>query len=166
MDNITKIINCIDDYLMITGDKYVTVCEAAKLLHQKRLLKGSPSKPGTPLRKLLRERKIPHAYQMEGRYSMWLIPMSPKTRSKKLTNQYLDNINRMTKAELIEELKGMEFFWDGCEWKISLAGNMVKKLNWLISGVPQIINLKRLRKATLIQLLIQAEKEKYSKLFK
>jgi len=81
MPNIQKIIACLDSYLEKTGKPCVTPKEANEELEKKGLLKDNPSRPGLPLRKLLRAKKIPHAFQEPDRkYGRWCIPDSRATR--------------------------------------------------------------------------------------
>ncbi len=81
MNKIQRIIAAIDAELERTGKDYLTAIEAAALLDKLNILKDSSSRPGLPLRKLLRAGKIPHAYQNKGKNSKWIIPHS-KTGNK------------------------------------------------------------------------------------
>ena len=77
MADIKKIISEIDTYLAKTGLTHITPVEANKLLEKAGLLKDySDSRPGLPLRDLLRDGKIPHAFQKSGKGSKWAIPHS------------------------------------------------------------------------------------------
>ncbi|NLN94686.1 MAG: hypothetical protein GX128_00720 [Bacteroidales bacterium] len=67
------IIKTIDEYLEKSGDSYITAVDAAAILDRKGILKDSESRPGKPLRDILRRGLIPHAYQ-DGVY--WRIPHS------------------------------------------------------------------------------------------
>ena len=78
MPNINAIIACIDLELRRTGQDYLTPVEAGMLLDKRGLLDDNQKKPGQPLRRLLRQGKIPHAYQLGGAYSRWVIPNSRK----------------------------------------------------------------------------------------
>lgn len=71
--NCYKIIKAIDELLELRGVWSVDPVEANSYLERKGLLNDSQSRPGLPLRKLLRAGEIPHAYQ-DGRY--WRIPHS------------------------------------------------------------------------------------------
>ncbi|MBK7970282.1 MAG: hypothetical protein IPK08_15820 [Bacteroidetes bacterium] len=77
MSNITLIIQTIDDFLTAHGKVFITAVEAAASLDEKGILKDSKSRPGKPLRDILRAGKIPHAYQ-DGVY--WKIPHSETNR--------------------------------------------------------------------------------------
>lgn len=67
------IIARLDRYLEETRQAYITPPEANALLAQEGILADSVHRPGLPLRKLLREGLLPHAYQ-EGPF--WHIPHS------------------------------------------------------------------------------------------
>ena len=73
--DVKKITKFIDNYLETHQMEYITPPEANGLLAEAGLLKDSISRPGKPLRDLLRDNKFPHAYQ-EGR--LWRIPKSKK----------------------------------------------------------------------------------------
>lgn len=70
---IVLITKTIDEYLEKTGNSFITAVEAAELLDRKGLLRDSSTRPGKPLRDLLRANKLPHAYQ-DGVF--WKIPPS------------------------------------------------------------------------------------------
>lgn len=162
MTDITQIIKCIDSHLMMTGEKFTTVSEASELLDRKGLLKNSQSKPGYRLRGLLREGKIPHAYQLEGKYSMWLIPISNKSKLRQIENSQEQSLNKMTKDEIINELRGTTFHWEGDRYEVHLGGHIEQKGIWLFDfGSPWLRNLKKFRKTTLIEFLKQARKERH-----
>ena len=76
MPDIVKIIEAIDSYLKKNKLKYVNPVDANNELSLQGLLSDSVSRPGNPLRKLLRDGKIPHAYQVGGKGSHWIIPLS------------------------------------------------------------------------------------------
>ena len=71
--DVKKITEFIDNYLETHQMEYITPPEANELLAEAGLLDDSESRPGKPLRDLLRDNKFPHAYQ-EGR--RWCIPKS------------------------------------------------------------------------------------------
>ena len=73
MTRMKLIIACIDNYLETTNQQIVTPVEANKELERCGLLSDSKERPGLPLRRLLREDQIPHAYKEDGR---WYIPHS------------------------------------------------------------------------------------------
>jgi hypothetical protein len=78
--NLSKIISAIDSYLEQKHRTSIGPVEANTMLAKKRILKDDDTHPGLPLRLILRNGEIPHAYQPGGKGSDWLIP-----RSKKLT---------------------------------------------------------------------------------
>lgn len=74
------IINILDEYMLQTGKESLSAIEAAEVLDKKGILKEQLKK-GYNLRKKLRNGEIPHAYQVNGKYSKWVIPISsPKGR--------------------------------------------------------------------------------------
>ncbi len=79
MTNIPRIIEYIDAYLIRNTQPDITAVDANKILAQAGLLSDSKDRPGLPLRKLLREGKIPHAYQIGNK---WHIPHSTNRQTK------------------------------------------------------------------------------------
>jgi hypothetical protein len=81
MDNskLKLIINSIDETLEKSGNSYITAVDAAKILDRKGILKDSETRPGKPLREILRAGLIPHAFQ-EGVF--WRIPHSGLSKKK------------------------------------------------------------------------------------
>lgn len=77
------IIQFIDDYLEKTGKAFTNPVEANALLEKAGILKDCSSRPGKPLRDILRNGELPHAYQPSGKGSGWIIPIS-----KKATNRF------------------------------------------------------------------------------
>lgn len=73
MTTIDDIINALDTEIDNLGIEYLSAPQANKLLAKKGLLPDSDNRPGLPLRNLLRDGLIPHAYQVGGR---WRIPHS------------------------------------------------------------------------------------------
>jgi hypothetical protein len=80
MPNITSIIQVIDEELEKSGRTYLTPLEASLLLQRKNILKDNHRRPGLPLRNILRNGGIPHAFQMNGKWSEWRIPHSSNKR--------------------------------------------------------------------------------------
>ena len=81
MGDIQRIIEFIDHYLERTGEPYVTPPEAGAALDAAWILKDRPERSGLPLRKLLRMKQIPHAYQEPaGKHGRWGIPHSSPGR--------------------------------------------------------------------------------------
>ena len=70
-----EIIDFLDDYLLRTGKESIGAVEA-----KAGILKDSTDRPGMPLRRKLRKGEIPHAYQVGGKGSEWVIPISPEKR--------------------------------------------------------------------------------------
>jgi hypothetical protein len=75
MADIDNIIRALDKYLRTKSKKSMNPPEANQWLERKGLLIDSVTRPGLPLRRLLRQGKLPHAYKV-GRY--WVIPLSNK----------------------------------------------------------------------------------------
>lgn len=75
MENIERIIDTIDEFLNRKHLKITNPVEINPYLEAKGLLKDSKSRPGAPIRRLLRANYIPHAYQIGVR---WYIPHSTK----------------------------------------------------------------------------------------
>lgn len=73
MKNINAIVDCIDDFLERTGMNECTPPEANAELGKRKILQDTANRKGSPLRKILRQGLIPHAYKV-GRY--WHIPKS------------------------------------------------------------------------------------------
>ena len=74
--DVPRIIEFLDDHLQRTGKPHLTPPEANQLLEEAGLLDDRPSRSGLPLRRLLRDGLIPHAYQPSGKYGRWFIPHS------------------------------------------------------------------------------------------
>ena len=80
MENVTEIINFLDEYLRKTGRESIGAVEANALLDKAGLLKDNPQRPGLPLRNKLRKGELPYAYQVAGKGSEWVIPLSTAER--------------------------------------------------------------------------------------
>jgi len=76
MADIDRIVNAIDEFLERKHQKVTTPVEINPYLEIKGLLKDSASRPGLPIRNILRKGQIPHAYQIGVN---WQIPHSGKT---------------------------------------------------------------------------------------
>lgn len=61
MSDINLIIKMIDEYLEKNHLEEISAVEAAQILDKKGILKDSASRPGLPLRNILRDNKIPNA---------------------------------------------------------------------------------------------------------
>lgn len=75
-----KIVNFLDEYLRKTGRESIGAVEANALLDKAGLLKDNPQRPGLPLRNKLRKGELPYAYQVAGKGSEWVIPLSTTER--------------------------------------------------------------------------------------
>lgn len=71
-----------DTYLTRTGRPSIDPVEANAVLAKAGLLSDSKDRPGKPLRNLLRDGQLPHAFQSGGKGSSWIIPHSSKQTSK------------------------------------------------------------------------------------
>lgn len=80
--DIKAIINYLDAYLTRTGRPSIDPVEANAVLAKAGLLSDSKDRPGKPLRNLLRDGQLPHAFQSGGKGSSWTIPHSSKRTSK------------------------------------------------------------------------------------
>lgn len=73
MADVEKIIKAIDEFLERKHQKTTTPVEINPYLEKEGLLNDSASRPGKPIRDILRKGKIPHAYQIGVN---WFIPHS------------------------------------------------------------------------------------------
>lgn len=93
MKHLAKIIKAIDEFLESEGQDFTTPPEANVLLEKKGLLNDYSSRSGLPLRKILRNGMIPHAYK---KGANWRIPHSRKVKSNNkptmISNNYKENI--------------------------------------------------------------------------
>ncbi len=80
--DIRAIINYLDAYLTRTGRTSIDPVEANAVLAKAGLLSDSKDRPGKPIRKLLRDGQLPHAFQSGGKGSSWAIPHSSNRTSK------------------------------------------------------------------------------------
>ena len=72
--------NFLDEYLRKTGRESIGAVEANALLDKAGILKDNPQRPGLPLRNKLRKGELPYAYQVAGKGSEWIIPLSTAKR--------------------------------------------------------------------------------------
>ncbi|MFA5659366.1 MAG: hypothetical protein WC900_08790, partial [Oscillospiraceae bacterium] len=86
MSDIMQIIKALDEKIGKIKKSYLTPPEANKFLERENLLNDSVIRPGLPLRNLLRQGKIPHAYQIGGKGSKWKIPHSNPKNSTLLNH--------------------------------------------------------------------------------
>lgn len=80
--NTQAIIRCLDEFIEKNNTDELNPVDANNVLAKKGLLRDSDSRPGKPLRDLLRKGKLPHAFQPGGKGSGWVIPHSGKTRNQ------------------------------------------------------------------------------------
>jgi hypothetical protein len=92
--DIKAIINYLDTYLTRTGRPSIDPVEANAVLAKAGLLSDSKDRPGKPLRNLLRDGQLPHAFQSSGKGSSWTIP-----HSRKQTSKIISTISVATKIE-------------------------------------------------------------------
>ncbi len=74
--------NFLDEYLRKTGRESIGAVEANALLDKAGILKDNPQRPGLPLRNKLRKGELPYAYQVAGKGSEWVIPLSTVKREE------------------------------------------------------------------------------------
>lgn len=79
------IISIIDKYIEYEHKDVLTAVEAAELLDKAGVLKDSLSRPGKPLRDILRAGYIAHAYQLSN--GRWFIPHSSRKYEKNVSIQ-------------------------------------------------------------------------------
>ena len=73
MANIDLIIKKIDEYLEKNNLNEVKAVEAAEYLDKIGVLKDSKSRPGLPLRRILRDNNIPNATYVSDQRDKWFI---------------------------------------------------------------------------------------------
>lgn len=96
MADIQAIIRSIDTYLNKVGRDSIGPVEANQILQEMGLLNDSITRPGLPLRRILRNGEIPHAYQPAGKGTEWIIPLSNKTiNNATLTSQPSINLTKI-----------------------------------------------------------------------
>jgi hypothetical protein len=79
MKNLQAIIAHLDKHIEQNNMKPLRPVTANEILEKAGLLNDSKHRRGLPLRNILREGLIPHAYQEGGKGSNWFIPHSNKT---------------------------------------------------------------------------------------
>jgi hypothetical protein len=127
MVEISRIIKVIDKFLEIKHQDTTTPVEINPYLEKKGLLNDSASRPGKPIREILRKGKIPHAYQIGVN---WYIPHSGNNSKniKLITNPKADN---KIKPKNTESISGH---------KLNAIGDLIvrlleKKLNNKVSCI-------------------------------
>lgn len=106
-EDIKKMTQCLDNYLIENNMLSISAPEANKILEEADLLNDSIQRPGKPLRELLRAGYFPHAYKNNGR---WVIPCSENV-SVKLHSQGKKNTadeNNNSRNILPEDIKKLE----------------------------------------------------------
>jgi hypothetical protein len=81
------IIKYLDNYLTRTGQSSIGPVEANAVLAKAGLLRDCKDRHGKPLRDLLRDGKLPHAFQSSGKGSAWTIPHSTRQTLKIATTK-------------------------------------------------------------------------------
>ncbi|MFW5758062.1 MAG: DUF7255 family protein [Bacteroidota bacterium] len=115
MADVEKIIKAIDEFLERKRQKTTTPVEINPYLETNGLLNDSISRPGLPIRKILRDGKIPHAYQVGVN---WQIPHSGKTSVNQKPIHNLRSVNDTKHQKTITPT----------EHKLTPIGNLVVKL--------------------------------------
>lgn len=90
----------LDEYLQKTGRESIGAVEANALLDKAGILKDNPQRPGLPLRNKLRKGELPYAYQVAGKGSEWVIPLSTAERPAEVKK---DNVFRRVTDSLFGE---------------------------------------------------------------
>lgn len=96
MKDVQEMIEILDLELEHTGRSFFSAIEANKILIKAGFLNDTPSDPGHELRRLLSKGAMPHAYQVEGPGSQWVIPHSSarRTLDKPYTQYPLEDPNK------------------------------------------------------------------------
>ncbi len=94
----------LDEYLQKTSRKSIGAVEANALLDKAGILKDNPERPGLPLRNKLRKGELPYAYQVAGKGSEWVIPLSTaKREDMSLREEGTSKFFQRVKEVLFEE---------------------------------------------------------------
>lgn len=88
--DIKGIITYLDNYLTRSGRESIDPVEANAVLAKAGLLFDSKDRPGKPLRNLLRDGQLPHAFQSGGKGSSWTIPHSSNRTSKIVPTVFIE----------------------------------------------------------------------------
>lgn len=92
--DIKAITTYLNTYLTRTGKTGIDPVEANAVLAKAGLLSDSKNSPGKPLRNLLRDGQLPHAFQFDGKGTLWTIP-----HSNKQTPKTVSTVSMATKVE-------------------------------------------------------------------
>lgn len=76
--DVPRIIEALQEVACHAPDRRIQAVDAAAHLERRGLLKDSAHRPGLPLRRLLREGRIRHAYKEGGHW--WWIECEPNNR--------------------------------------------------------------------------------------
>ena len=90
----------LDEYLQKAGRESIGAVEANALLDKAGILRDNPQRPGLPLRNKLRKGELPYAYQVAGKGSEWVIPLSTAERPAEVKK---DNVFRRVADSLFGE---------------------------------------------------------------
>lgn len=119
--NTTLIINYLDEYLQTTGRESLNPVEANDILEKAGLLKDNKSRPGLPLRKMLRKGELPHAYQVSGKNSRWIIPLSKNIKTTFLS----------ASSQHKQEERDEEYVIDLCDEILDLKASRQHRFDFL-----------------------------------
>lgn len=110
--DIKAIITYLDTYLTQTGRPSIDPVEANDVLAKAGLLNDSKDRPGKPLRNLLRDGQLPHAFQSGGKGSSWTIPHSNKRTVKpKATNPVITKVakpKQVVKTKIVSSADNLQ----------------------------------------------------------
>jgi len=98
MGTIEEIIKAIDDELIKSEKEYLTLVNANKILLNQNLI-SIPEKLEKTLKKILEDKKIPHAYQTESTPKHWRIPLSEKGQTIKTKSKNTSTLTNKNKAQ-------------------------------------------------------------------
>ncbi len=88
--NLSAILSCLDDYMVLKGKKEINDMEANRELARAGLLKDSQPNPGSPLRDLLIKMRDSNILPQNIRqvYGTWTIKLSKTIAKLPLVNQF------------------------------------------------------------------------------
>lgn len=132
MPDIQKIIEALDKELERTGKSFLTPPEANKVLEREHILNDRDARSGLPLRKLLRQGKMPHAYQEGGKGSSWIISQSTTNHSR--TSNY--SSQQAIKKSITNKNDTQEIDFNDIKTKIEEARSIYKpdNIKYLLIG--------------------------------
>lgn len=99
------IISTLDKYIERNRIDALTAVEAAEILDEAGILNDSSSRPGKPLRDILRSGYIKHAYQLSN--GRWFIPLSGRSYDKNLSKEKTVKVSapQMSLGQLMDSSK-------------------------------------------------------------